>query len=329
MYTTPPNYKQNNTKHNGVRDRCDCTPDGVPLLILNNGVQMPQVGLGTFLIPKDKLSKTIGEAYRLGYRQFDTAWRYHNEREIAEALRENGIKREDVFITTKVNADALYRFGYYYGKHRIINVRNFKSIRSAILESFDHLQTEYIDLFLVHWPWPMYRKMYKELDKLYHEGRIKAIGVSSFTPGHLKAIAEISDVTPAVNQIEISPLNTQKPLINYCREHNIQVEAMSTFSHFRSNEPRMEILENPTLMEIAKRHNKSVAQIVLRWLVQQGIAIIPKTWELKHLKENINLFDFELNQEDMSTIDSMDRGKCLNYNPFAPHIMKCVPKRFR
>lgn len=91
----------------------------------------------------------------------------------------------------------------------------------------------------------------------------------------------------------------------------------------------MEILENPTLMEIAKRHNKSVAQIVLRWLVQQGIAIIPKTWELKHLKENINLFDFELNQEDMSTIDSMDRGKCLNYNPFAPHIMKCVPKRFR
>ncbi|MCM1452580.1 MAG: aldo/keto reductase [Clostridium sp.] len=296
---------------------------------LNNGIEMPQIGLGTFLIPKEELKKTIGEAFRLGYRQFDTAWRYHNEREIAEALNENGIKREEVFITTKVNADALYRFKYWYGKHRFMNIRNFKSIRNAILESFDNLQTEYVDLFLVHWPWPMYLKMYKELDRLYREGRIRAIGVSSFTEGHLRSLAEVSDIVPAVNQFEISPLNTQKELINFCRKMGIQPEAMSTFSHFRSNEPRKEILENPILMDLAKTKNKSVAQIVLRWLVQQGVAIIPKTWNFHHLKENIDLFDFELSPSEMEIIDSLNQGQCLNYNPYAPHILKCIPKKYK
>lgn len=298
-------------------------------LKLNNGVEMPQIGLGTFLIPKEKLRPTIAEAYRLGYRQFDTAWRYHNEREIAEALKAENIRREDVFITTKVNADALYRFKYHYGKHRICNVRNFKSVRDAILESFDNLQTEYIDLFLVHWPWPMYKKMYRELIKLYKEGRIRAIGVSSFTIGHLESLKEIFDIVPAVNQIEISPLNTQKPLIEYCQRNGIVVEAMSTFSHFRSVEPRMEILENPLLMQIARNHGKSVAQVVLRWLIQQDIAIIPKTWEFQHLKENIDILDFSLSDDEMRQIDSLDKGKCLNYNPYAPHIVKSIPKKFR
>lgn len=300
-----------------------------PTLKLNNGVEMPQVGLGTFLIPKEKLSETIGEAYRLGYRQFDTAWRYHNEREIAEALRENGINREDIFITTKVNADALYRYGYWYGKHRFINIRNFKSIREAILESFDNLQTDYIDLFLVHWPWPMYLKMYKELDRLYHEGKIRAIGVSSFTEAHLKSLVEVSDIIPAVNQFEISPLNSQKSLIKFCREIGVQPEAMSTFSHYRSNEPRKEILEHTILKKIAIAKGKSVAQIVLRWLVQQEIAIIPKTWDFNHLEENISIYDFDLTREEMNLIDSLDQGKCLNYNPYAPHIIKSIPKKFR
>lgn len=300
-----------------------------PSLRLNNGVEMPQIGLGTFLIPKENLCETIGEAYRLGYRQFDTAWRYHNEQEIAEALRLNGIKREEVFITTKINADALYRFNYWYGKHRFMNVRNFKSIRRAILESFDNLHTDYIDLFLVHWPWPMYLKMYKDLARLYYEGRIRAIGVSSFTEGHLKSLQEVSDVIPAVNQFEISPLNTQKTLIGFCRSMGVQPQAMSTFSHFRSNEPRKEILEHPVLLDIAQKKGKTVAQIVLRWLVQQNIAIIPKTWNFTHLKENISLFDFYLTPEEMTHIDSLDQGKCLNYNPYAPHIIKSIPKAYR
>lgn len=294
---------------------------------LNNGIEMPQIGLGTFLIPQEEISRTIGRAYELGYRQFDTAWRYRNEGAIAQALKDNGIKREDVFITTKVNADALYYFKYWYGKHRIFNVRNFKSIRCAVEESFEHLGTDYIDLFLVHWPWPMYLKMYEVLTDLYKQGRIRAIGVCSCLPPHLEALKSVSDVVPAVNQFEISPLNTQKQLIKYCQERGIAVEAMSTFSHFRSNTPRREVTENPVIKEIAETKGKSVVQVVLRWLLQQDIILIPKTWVGEHLQENINILDFELSPEEMARIDALDQGKFLNYNPYS--ILHTLPKKYR
>lgn len=294
---------------------------------LNNGIEMPQIGLGTFLIPQEEISHTLGRAYELGYRQFDTAWRYRNEGAIAQALKDNGISREDVFITTKVNADALYYFGYKYGKHSIFNVRNFKSIRRAVEESFEHLGTDYIDLFLVHWPWPMFLKMYEVLTELYKAGRIRAIGVCSFLPPHLEALKTVSDVVPAVNQFEISPLNTQKQLIQYCQERGIAVEAMSTFSHFRSNTPRKEITENPVIKKIAIAKGKSVVQVVLRWLYQQNIIMIPKTWIDEHLKENISILDFELTPEEMATIDSLDQGKFLNYNPYS--ILHTLPKKYR
>ena len=293
---------------------------------LNNGIEMPQIGMGTFLIPREEISRTIGRAYELGYRQFDTAWRYRNEGAIAQALKDNGIKREDVFITTKVNADALYFFRYWYGKHRIFNVRNFKSIRRAVEESFEHLGTDYIDLFLVHWPWPMFLKMYEVLTEFYKEGRIRAIGVCSFLPPHLEALKTVSDVVPAVNQFEISPLNTQKQLIKYCQERGIAVEAMSTFSHFRSNTPRTEITQNPVIKEIADVKGKSIVQVILRWLYQQEIILIPKTWIDEHLQENINILDFELTPEEMATIDSLDQGKFLNYNPYS--ILSTLPKKF-
>lgn len=294
---------------------------------LNNGVEIPQVGLGTFLIPEDKLAETIVEAYRLGYRQFDTAWRYHNEASIARALKDNGIKREDVFITTKVNADALYIGGYKYGLHRFFNVRNFKSIQNVIKESYKNLDTDYIDLFLIHWPWPIAKKMWKELEGLYKDGRIRAIGVSNFLQPHIEYLSDISDVIPAVNQIEISPLNTQKELILYCQKRGIAIEAMSTFSHFRSVKPRLEIIENEILVNIAKKHNKSVVQIVLRWLIQQNVIVIPKTWDKKHLKENISIFDFNLSDEECMIIDSMDRGRFLNYNPLS--AQEGLPKKYR
>ena len=295
---------------------------------LNNGVSMPQIGLGTFLIPQEEISRTIGRAYELGYRQFDTAWRYRNEAAIAQALKDNGIKREDVFITTKVNADALFWFGYRYGKRSIFNFRNFKSVRRAVEESFEHLGgAEYIDLFLVHWPWPMYLKMYEVLTELYHKGRIRAIGVCSCLPPHLEALKTVSNVVPAVNQFEISPLNTQKQLIKYCQERGIAVEAMSTFSHFRSNTPRTEITENPVIKEIADAKGKSVVQVVLRWLLQQDIILIPKTWIDEHLQENINILDFELSADEMSKIDALDQGKFLNYNPY--NVLHTLPKKYR
>ena len=294
---------------------------------LNNGVDMPQLGLGTFLIPEDRVSETIGKAYELGYRQFDTAWRYNNEGLIANALKRNGIKREDVFITTKINADGLYKSDYKYGLHRFLNIRNGKTIRDLIKESFDNLQTDYIDLFLIHWPWPMSPEMWKELSFFYKEGRIRAIGVSNFLQPHIEALAETSDIVPAVNQFEISPLNTNKGLIKYCQSKGIAVEAMSTFSHYRSVEPRMEILHNTELQMIASRHNRSVVQIVLRWMQQQNIIMIPKTWEWNHLQENISIFDFELNEDEMRVIDALDKGMYLNYNPLC--AQEGLPRKYK
>lgn len=290
---------------------------------------MPQGGLGTFLIPKDKLSHTIAEAYEMGYRLFDTAWRYHNEKDIAKALKYSGINRKDVFITTKINRDAFYVCPYKVGKKRIFNIPNFRSVRSVIQESFDNLQTDYIDLFLLHWPYPMKlaQRMYAELTKFYKEGRIRAIGVCSSLPTHFDAYAEVSDVVPAVNQFEISPLNTQKDMIRWNQDRGIAVEAMSTFSHFRSNEPRKEVIENELIVSLSKKYGKSPVQIVLRWLTQQNIIVIPKTWDVNHLKENISIYDFRLSDDDMSLINGLDKGEFLNYSPYATYNL--MQKRFR
>lgn len=295
---------------------------------------MPQVGLGTYLIPNQELERTIVKAYDLGYRKFDTALRYNNEVEIAKILKKHGINRNDVFITTKVSIDAFFNKGYRFD--RKFNLWNFKSVKRVIQESFDNLDTDYIDLYLLHWtlPMPWTQWMYKELTRLYKKGRIRAIGACSSLPPHFDALADVSDVIPAVNQFEISPLNTQKQLIKWCQNKGVIVEAMSTFSHYRSNEPRQEILENPILKRIAILHQKSVAQIVLRWLLQQGISVIPKTWDENYLAENINLFDFELSPDEMAIIDGLNRGRFLNYDPYLSFVepycsMGRFPKKYR
>lgn len=285
---------------------------------------MPQVGLGTFLIPKNELDRTIGEAYDLGYRQFDTAWRYHNEREIVQALKNHGVSRDEIFLTTKVNIDALYFHRYHGGKLKPLNIR-IRSIKKAVELSFKNLGLDVIDLFLVHTPWFVYPEMYEILTDFYHQGRIRAIGVSSFLPPMIESLSDVSDVVPAVNQFEISPLNTQKQLIKWCQQRNIVAEAMSVFSHFRSNVPRLEILENKCILEIAEEVGKSPAQVILRWLLQQDIVLIPKTWTSAHLKENISLFDFSLSDEQMLKIDSLDKGKFLNYNPYG--LLCNVPEK--
>lgn len=285
-------------------------------IILNNGVEMPQHGYGTYMIPEEKLSWAIGKAYEMGYRMFDTAWRYYNENAIAKALRANGINRRDVFITSKFNADSVCKFGYHTAKLSFLNNIKKESIHNAIEASLNNLETDYIDLYLIHWPYTFWKEIWEEMEKFLKEGRIRAIGVCSFLPPHLEAIKSISDVVPAVNQFEISPLNTQKDLIKYCQDRGIAVEAMSTFSHFRSVEPRMELINNEQLKRLAVKYEKSVVQIVFKWLLQQRIIIIPKTWEEKHMNENISLYDFTLEPEDMTIIDNMDGGKFLNYNPY-------------
>lgn len=295
---------------------------------------MPQVGLGTYLIPHQELEKAITTALDLGYRKFDTALRYQNEAVIAKALKKYGINRKDVFLTTKISIDALFNDGYKWNKK--INLWNFKTVKRAVQEAFDYLETDYIDLFLLHWtlPLPWTQWMYKELTRLNKKGKIRAIGVCSSLPPHFDAMAAVSDVAPAVNQFEISPLNTQKNLIKWCQDKGVAVEAMSTFSHHRSNEPRQEILKNPILIRIAQLHQKSVAQIVLRWLIQQGISIIPKTWNESYLAENIDLFDFKLSSDEMALIDGLDQGQFLNYNPYVAFMKPYCsgirfPKKYR
>ena len=297
---------------------------------------MPMVGLGTFQIPNDQMQRVIGQAYELGYRMFDTAWRYGNERDLAEALHSNGIKREDVFISTECNADALYFRGCHAGKKGFFDIRKFTSIRSAIMNSFDNLKTDYIDLFLVHWPWPIpiAQRFYAELTKLQKEGRIKAIGVCSALPPHLDAFADTSDIVPAINQFEISPFNTQKKLIEYCNKRGICVEAMSTFSHFRNTETRKDIVGNPVIAPIAEKYGKSIPQVILRWLVQQGIVVIPKSSNRNRLCENISIFDFTLTDEEMRIIDNLDQGHFLNYKPEVTltkpfWIRGRMPKKYR
>lgn len=298
--------------------------------ILSNGVEMPKEGMGTYLIEKDNLPDLLIQAYNMGYRKFDTAWRYKNERIITDTLfKKNGIKREDVFITTKVNQSGMFLFGYHGTSdliHRAANIR-YRGVKKAIQASFDNLGLEYVDLFLVHAACAWYLDMYEELTRLYKQGRIRAIGVSSFLPPHIESLKEVSDVVPMVNQFEISPLNTQKDLIKYCQDNGIVPEAMSTLSHYHSNEVRKEIVENKTIVSIANNHQKSSAQIVWRWLYQQGVSIIPKSRKVEHLKENISIYDFELSAEEMASIDKLDGGKFLNYDIYPK--LRYLPEKYQ
>lgn len=285
-------------------------------IILNNGVEMPQHGYGTYMIPREKLSWAIRTAYEMGYRLFDTAWRYYNEGAIADALKENGIKREDVFITSKFNADSVCKFGYHSAKLSVLNRLRKETIHNAIEESFKNLRTDYIDLYLIHWPYDFWKDIWEEMLKFYEQGRFRAIGVCSFLPPQIEALKSISDIVPAVNQFEISPLNTQKELIKWCKARGIAVESMSTFSHFRSVEPRLELMNHEKLLPLAEKYGKSVVQVVFKWLLQQDVIIIPKTWDYNHMLENISLWDFTISDEDMAIIDSIDKGHFLNYDPY-------------
>ena len=287
---------------------------------------MPQIGLGTFDLPKDRISEIIGTAYRLGYRKFDTAFKYNNEIEIGLALKKNGIRREDIFLQTKLDGEDIY-MKPYHSHLRWLNLRKPISWACAIEQSMKRLGTDYIDMFLVHGSWTRYIRLWQALEKFYKAGEIRAIGVSNFLPPHLDWLSERCTVTPTLNQVEISPLNSQKRLIENCRARGIVLEAASVFSHFRSSEPRMEIMNHEMLRNIAEQHNRTVPQIVYRWLIQQGISIVPKSKSPRHLAENISLDDFVLSEEEMTAIDSLDKGKFLNYDPSS--AVYSVPKKYR
>ncbi|PGS55435.1 aldo/keto reductase [Bacillus sp. AFS041924] len=268
------------------------------LVKLNNGLEMPVIGLGVFQVEDGQVViDSVKAAIRNGYRSIDTAAIYQNEegvgQGIREALEENGLKREDLFITSKVwNADLGYQ-----------------STIDAFELSLKKLGLDYLDLYLIHWPVEgKYVDTWKALETLYKNGKVKAIGMSNFQIHHLKEVMANAEIMPMVNQVELHPMLSQVELRKFLKENSIQVEAWA---------PLMQggLFENETLLEIANKHNKSIAQVVLRWHLQNGVVIIPKSIKEHRIQENANIFDFELTQEDMNRIDALNQNHRVGPDP--------------
>ncbi|MCM3168425.1 aldo/keto reductase [Peribacillus frigoritolerans] len=265
---------------------------------LHNGVEMPWFGLGVFKVEEGpELVNAVKVAIKHGYRSIDTAAIYENEegvgQGIREGLKEAGISREDLFVTSKVwNADLGY-----------------ESTIAAYEKSLQKLGLEYLDLYLIHWPVEgKYKEAWRALETLYKEGKVKAIGVSNFQIHHLKDLMEDAEVKPMVNQVECHPRLTQKEVQAFCKEQGIQLEAWSPLM-------QGELLDNEVLQAIATKHGKSVAQVILRWDLQNGIVTIPKSTKEHRIVENSTVFDFELNEEEMNQIDGLNQNHRVGPDP--------------
>ena len=256
---------------------------------LNNGVKMPKVGFGVYRIKDHKQYKqALLDAIDAGYRLIDTAQSYGNEEAVGKAIQETSVPRNELFITTKV---WVTNYGY-------------EKTKASVEESLKKMQLDYIDLVLLHQPFNDYYGAYKALVDLYKEGKIKAIGVSNFYPDRLVDLVLYSEVKPAVNQVEVNVFHQQIEAQTYNEKYGVQMEAWAPFAEGRNN-----MFTNPELKAIGDRYGKTVAQVILRWLVQRGIVPLAKSVKKERMQENINIFDFELNYEDMEIIESMNRNK--------------------
>ncbi|GGI39331.1 aldo/keto reductase [Mammaliicoccus stepanovicii] len=260
------------------------------MIKLNNDVEIPEIGLGVYKVESSDMERVIKTAYETGYRAIDTAWFYKNEKSLGQALKNLNINREELFITTKLWND-------FQGYDKTIESFN---------ESLENLQLSYLDMYLIHWPCPedeLFIETYKALEKLYYDGKIKAIGVCNFKEHHLETLLEHTDVVPAVNQVEFHPIFNQADLQSYCEGKGIKVMAWSPL--MRGGE----LLENPVLTKIANKYNKSVAQVIIKWHIQQGRLVIPKSQNDNRIKENFNVFDFKLSQSDLEEIDGLNKDE--------------------
>lgn len=268
-------------------------------VILNNGVKMPLVGIGTFPYKGEELKEVLQICYDAGYRLIDTAWLYQNEVEIGDFLKANKI--QDVFVTSKLHFDQIY---WYYNQHLRIGIRK-SSIRRAYLGSQKRLALSQIDLYLLHAPFKNFKNLYTAITKLYTEGMIKAVGVSNFSINNLEQLKECSDIVPAVNQIEMNPFNSNRSLIDYCKSRGIVVEAFSPFGRGLLTK---EIMDEPKLKELSRKYDKSVAQVILRWLTQQGIVAIPRSNKVEKIRQNISIFDFNLTDVEIDEIYGINKN---------------------
>ena len=268
----------------------------VPNLILNNGIEIPQLGFGVFKVPAGGTKEAVLKALQTGYRHIDTARLYGNEAEVGEAVRESGLDRDAVFVTTKVWNDD----------------QGYDATMRAFDASMDRLGFDVLDLYLVHWPVPhqdLYVDTWRAMEKLYRDGRIRAIGVSNFNPDHLRRLVEETDVVPVLNQVELHPYLQQEAVRKTDESLDVRTEAWGPIARGG------ELLADPVIVRLADKHGKTPAQVVLRWHIELGNVVIPKSVTPSRIEENFDVFGFELDEEDMAAIAELERGQRTGPDP--------------
>ncbi|MED5047247.1 aldo/keto reductase [Bacillus siamensis] len=271
---------------------------------LNNGVKMPIIGFGVYQVPDaPECENAVYEALMAGYRLIDTASGYLNEEAVGRAIKRSGVPREELFITTKL----------------WIQDAGYESAKTAFSKSLSKLQLDYLDLYLIHQPYGDYYGAWRAMEDMYREGKIRAIGVSNFYPDRLMDLIMHNEVVPAVNQVETHPFYQQKESAAFMKEQGVQHESWAPFAEGRNN-----MFSNEVLTSIAEKHNKSVAQVVLRWLVQREVVTIPKSVRKERIVENFDIFDFELSLEDIEKISALDKGESLFGSHQDPKIVKSI-----
>lgn len=268
---------------------------------LNNGIKMPQLGYGVYQVAPEEAERCVLDAISVGYRSIDTAQAYANEEGVGEAIAKCGIPREKLFITTKV----------------WITNAGYERAKASIEESLKKLKTNYIDLLLIHQPFNDYYGTYRAMEEAYKEGKVKALGVSNFYPDRFIDLANFCEVVPAVNQVEAHVFQQQKVAKEYLKKFNTQIESWGPFA-----EGKNDYFNNPVLKEVGEKYGKSTAQTALRFLLQSGIVVIPKSTHKERMQENFNVFDFELSNQDMEKLESLDGGESLFFSHHDPQTVE-------
>ena len=274
-------------------------------ITLSNGVKMPQLGYGVFQVTQEECERCVLDALKVGYRAIDTAQSYFNEAQVGAAIEKSGIERKDIFLTTKVWIE-------HYG---------YDAAKASILDSMKKLRTDYLDLCLLHQPYADYYGAWRALEELYEEGKIRAIGVSNFYPDRLVDICAFARIKPMVNQVEVHPFHQQTEAKKWMDKYGVQIEAWAPFGEGRGG-----IFDIPVITAIAARYEKTTAHVMLRWHIQRGIVIIPKSTHIERMEENFNVFDFTLSEDDMQKIAELDKAESAFFSHQDPNMVEWFVK---
>lgn len=274
-------------------------------IILSNGVEMPILGYGVYQVAPEQCEQCVSDAISVGYRMIDTAQAYENEEGVGTAVKTSGLPREEFFLVTKI----------------WITNAGYERAKASIYESLRRFQTDYIDLLLIHQPFNDYYGTYRAMEEAYRSGKARAIGVSNFYPDRFVDLAEFCEVKPMVNQVETHVFNQQVKAQEIMQRYGTQIMSWGPFAEGRNN-----FFSNPVLETVGKSHEKTVAQVALRYLIQRGVAVIPKSVHKERMAENLNVFDFVLNNEEMTAISGLDRGESLFFSHYDPKIVTWMAK---